>query len=146
MLNMAGKYRRFIETPLTDLSQCIYIEAPTNPNPQSHKATTSANNMWAKTLILCCLALGLALPTLAEVGWWRTAQFYQIYPRSYKDSDGDGVGDLNGKFQSGLFERGTLVANLEVTLLRRHYPTTGLSKGDWRHSHMVVTHFHLTHG
>jgi oligo-1,6-glucosidase len=31
-----------------------------------------------------------------ERKWWKEAVVYQIYPRNFKDSDGDGVGDLKG--------------------------------------------------
>ncbi|WP_054021845.1 alpha-glucosidase family protein [Piscinibacter sakaiensis] len=37
------------------------------------------------------------VPTLApNDGWWRGAVIYQIYPRSFADGNGDGIGDLAG--------------------------------------------------
>jgi alpha-glucosidase len=33
---------------------------------------------------------------LSEHDWWKNAVLYEIYPRSFQDSNGDGIGDLNG--------------------------------------------------
>lgn len=48
-------------------------------------------------------------PVPAEKNWWRGAVIYQIYPRSFQDNNGDGVGDL-----VGITQRLEYVADLGV--------------------------------
>jgi len=47
--------------------------------------------------------------TTADRDWWRGAVIYQIYPRSFNDSNNDGIGDLNG-----VTERLDYIASLGV--------------------------------
>lgn len=64
---------------------------------------SSQNFHTAMKLTIFTVIVGLswvvAYPLSENEGteWWRTALFYQIYPRSFQDTDRNGVGDLNGK-------------------------------------------------
>ncbi|MEM6344417.1 MAG: alpha-glucosidase [Bacteroidota bacterium] len=44
--------------------------------------------------------------------WWKESVIYQIYPRSFKDSNGDGVGDLNG-----IIQKVPYLSNLGIDIL-----------------------------
>lgn len=50
----------------------------------------------ATCLFAILLLASTAIAEIRNKGWWKNAVFYQIYPRSFMDSNNDGVGDLKG--------------------------------------------------
>jgi alpha-glucosidase len=68
---------------------------------------------WTRKIARCAIALvlGALAPSIgaqsaspnadgaaasSEQNWWKNAVIYEIYPRSFQDTNGDGIGDLNG--------------------------------------------------
>lgn len=53
-----------------------------------------------RTIILVAFLLSTRFSSVtAQNEWWKNTTVYQVYPRSYFDSNGDGIGDLQGIIQ-----------------------------------------------
>ena len=63
---------------------------------------------------------------LDSLKWWQTAVFYQIYPRSFADGNGDGIGDLHGIRQK-LDHLQSL--GVDALWLSPHYPSPQVDCG-----------------
>jgi alpha-glucosidase len=63
---------------------------------------------------------------MANSNWWQTAVFYQIYPRSFADGNGDGIGDF-----PGMIEKLDYLADLGVDALwlSPHFPSPQFDVG-----------------
>jgi oligo-1,6-glucosidase len=71
--------------------------------------------------------------------WWKEVVVYQVYPRSFKDSNGDGIGDLNGiTSELDYIER----LGVDVLWLSPHYDSPNADNGyDIRDYRKVMAEF-----
>ncbi len=71
--------------------------------------------------------------------WWKEAIIYQVYPRSFKDSNADGIGDLKGiTAKLDYLQR----LGVNVIWLSPHYDSPNVDNGyDIRDYHKVMTEF-----
>src|SRR5689334_3112773 len=76
-------YKRILFTflSLTLLAACGIVPARDSATPATALTPT---------------AVPVSVPQEDDASWWRTAVFYEIFVRSYYDTNGDGIGDFNG--------------------------------------------------
>ncbi len=80
------------------------------------------NSLLFCLLLITCLSCDILIPDtgqslddpidIPDRAWWKEGIIYQIYPRSFKDTNGDGIGDLRG-----VIEKLDYIESLGVTMV-----------------------------
>ncbi|HET9646747.1 MAG TPA: alpha-amylase family glycosyl hydrolase, partial [Microlunatus sp.] len=68
------------------------------------------------------------MTTAEDAQWWRSAVVYQIYPRSFSDGNGDGIGDLVGIISKVSYLR---ALGVDAVWLSPFYPSSALADGGY---------------
>ncbi|MEE4409828.1 MULTISPECIES: glycoside hydrolase family 13 protein [unclassified Serratia (in: enterobacteria)] len=58
--------------------------------------------------------------------WWKQAVFYQVYPRSFKDTNGDGIGDINGIIEKLDYLK---TLGIDAIWINPHYDSPNVDNG-----------------
>ena len=77
----------------TDIPQPVVQATEAEPEATTVPTETSEPRPTAEAI---CTSLADLTTDLAQLGWWNDAVFYELFVRSFYDSDGDGIGDFNG--------------------------------------------------
>src|SRR5882757_4147716 len=95
------EYGELLEVALT-----VHTEQRGAHAPSKSSLTTGAailtlaalclSPIWAQTKSVSSLTANHVATHSSDDTWWKHAVIYEIYPRSFQDSNGDGIGDLNG--------------------------------------------------
>lgn len=80
----------------------------------------------SSALILSFSAFSSEKKNTVASPWWKNAIFYEIYIRSFNDSDGDGVGDLNGIINKLDYLKSL---GVDAILLTPHYASPNIDSG-----------------
>src|ERR1043165_2391744 len=105
------------------------------PSPSTKKKIISKFQCNTKFLLLFFFSINLALGSFSQTNtplkanerkWWKEAVVYQIYPRSFKDSDGDGIGDLRGIISKLDYIRSL---GIDVVWLNPHFDSPNADNG-----------------
>lgn len=110
------RLRRITEFPYASgpRSHAVAPEEPSTPSTLSKPRSVSTRGL---TIPGDCWIRG---EFMGQIKWWQRAVFYQIYPRSFADGNGDGIGDLAGMIHRLDYLRDL---GIDAIWLSPHYPS-----------------------
>jgi oligo-1,6-glucosidase len=128
-----------VKNKTASLVLCLAVAGCTGAAQQSTPKPVDAYAAQTPSLIYTSQLSSPQLINGYQPAWWKEAVVYQIYPRSFADSNGDGIGDLNGITQHLDYLQ---QLGVNVIWLSPHYDSPNADNGyDIRDYRKVMSEF-----